>query len=179
MPPPSSSAWPASASPVARFAGSAVGAPSSCCPPPSPPDKTLTFSAGARRDPPPRHHCPSRCRSPATSARLASSCAAQPHPTFSPSGRAPPIFIPVFTALATPAHTAQLPFHHRLSAWASQNTRLNLTFPNSRLARLRAAVQSNKVYLAPPAPVRLTSFGAASDKRCSLGIRNQHFRYSS
>ena len=95
------------------------------------PTRALTFSAGARRDPPPSHHCPPRCRSPATSARLASSCAAQPHPTFSPSGRAPAIFTPVFTALAAPALTAQLPFHHRLPAWASQNTRLNLTFPNS------------------------------------------------
>ena len=98
---------------------------------PAHPTRALTYSAGARRDPPPRHHCPSRCRSPAMSARLAASCAAQPHPTFSPSGRAPAIFTPVFTALAAPALTAQLPFHHRLPAWASQNTRLNLTFPNS------------------------------------------------
>ena len=135
MPPPATSAWPASTLHPARIAGSAVGAPSSHCPPPRLPsrlpDKTLTFSAGARRDPPPRHHCPPRCRWPATSARLASSCAAQSHPTFSPSGRAPPIFTPVVTALAAPALTAQLPNHHHLPAWASQTTRLNLTFPNS------------------------------------------------
>ena len=131
MPPPSSNAWPASTLHPARIAGSAVGAPPSYCPPPCLPDKTMTFSAGARRDPPPRHHCPPRCRSPATPARRPSSCGAQPHPTFSPSGRAPAIFTPVFTALATPALTVQLPFHHRLPAWASQNTRPNLTFPTA------------------------------------------------
>ena len=46
--------------------------------------------------------------------------------------------------------------------------RLNLTFPNSHTCPHRAAVQSNKVYLTPPASVRLTRFGGASDRRLSF-----------
>ena len=59
--------------------------------------------------------------------------------------------------------------HRRADApRASQNPRLNLTFPKSPARHARAAVQSNEVYPTPPALARLTSLGRASDKRFPL-----------
>ena len=74
------------------------------------------------------------------------------------------------TTVGTPALSASLSTPHDSTSKPAQIDRLNLTFPNSHTCTHRAAVQSNKVYLTPPASVRLTSFGGASDKRFSLGV---------
>ena len=168
MPPPSSSAWPASTSRAARIAGSAVGAPSSYCPPLATHSKTATFSAGDRRDPPPRHHRPSRCRSPTTSAALASSCGAQPHRATSPLGRA----APVVTPLAAPTPTDQLPKPPRLPAWASQNTRLNLTFPDSTPSPPARGGSVQRGLSGACNTGALPGLGAGPDKRLFLCVSN-------
>ena len=73
------------------------------------------------------------------------------------------------TTVGTAALSASLSTPHDSTSKPAQIGRLNLTFRNSHTCPHRAAVQSNEVYLTPPASVRLTSFGGASDKRFSLG----------
>ena len=50
------------------------------------------------------------------------------------------------------------------------NRRLSLTLPKSPARHHRAAVQSNEVYPTPLTSARLSCFGAASDKRFTLGV---------
>ena len=65
------------------------------------------------------------------------------------------------TTVGSAALGASLSPPHDSSSKPAQVGRLNLTFPNSQTCPHRAAVQSNKVYLTPPASVRLTRFGGA------------------
>lgn len=54
--------------------------------------------------------------------------------------------------------------------WHCSNRRLSLTFPKSPARHHRAAVQSNEVYPTPLTSALLACFGAASDKRFTLGV---------
>ena len=127
-------------------------------------DQTLTCSAGGRRDPPPRRHCHACHRSQPTPPGLRSPRAAE-LPASTPPMACP---APPPTTVGTAALSASLSTPHDSTSKPAQIGRLNLTFHNSQTCPHRAAVQSNEVYLTPPASVRLTSFGGASDKRFSL-----------